>query len=134
LSAAIGSLVIHTEGPWDESVQPSEFGQILANLVSIALMSGPPAERVSGMAQSVDTVLEGTTTVAMAVGIIAEHRHLEVVEARHQLTRLARVHNVTVTAHAQAVVDAQNSSPTDLASTGFLVPPADQSAPRQSNP
>jgi hypothetical protein len=133
LSASVGSLVIHTERPWDESEQPSEFGQILANIVAIGLARGASVGRTSSVAESVDTVLEGTTIVATAIGIIAEHRHLQIVEARHLLTRLARAHGVTVTAHARAVVSAQDSSPEDLHSTGVLVPPPDLGAPRQLN-
>lgn len=59
LSVPVGSLVIHTQQPWDGSGQPSEFGQILANLVAIALSTGASAVRQSGVSKSVDTVLEG---------------------------------------------------------------------------
>jgi hypothetical protein len=129
LSAPIGSMVIHTEQPWYESAKPSEFGQILANLVAIALTSGVSSGRQTGVVDSVDTVLEGTTIVATAIGIIAEYRSLEIVEARRYLTRLARAQGVTVTAHARSVVAAQNNSPGDLAATGVFSAPADPSAP-----
>ena len=131
LSLPVGSLVIHTEQPWDGSGQPSEFGQILANLVAIALSTGASAVRHSGVSKSVDTVLEGTSVVATAIGIIAEYRGIEIVEARHFLTRLARAHGVTVTTHARAVVAAQNSSPTDPGATGVFTPPTDPAAPRR---
>jgi hypothetical protein len=131
LSVPVGSLVIHTQQPWDGSGQPSEFGQILANLVAIALSTGASAVRQSGVSESVDTVLEGTSVVATAIGIVAEYRGIGIVEARHYLTRLARAHGVTVTAHARSVVAAQNSSPTDPGKTGVFTPPADLATPRR---
>jgi hypothetical protein len=131
LSAPVGALVIHTEQPWNESGQPSEFGQILANLVAIALSTGIRGAQHTGVSDSVDTVLEGTTVVATAIGILAEYKRLEIVEARHQLTRLARAHGATVTAHARAVVAAQNSSPSDPGATGVFAPPTEPAAPRR---
>ena len=131
LSAPVGSLVIHTRQVWDESGQPSEFGQILANLVAIALINDMPTARQGGVFRSVDAVLEGTSVVATAIGIIAEYRGIEIVEARHHLTRLARAHGVTVTAHARSVVAAQNSSPADPGATGVFTPPTDPAAPRR---
>lgn len=131
LSVPVGSLVIHTQQPWDGSGQPSEFGQILANLVAIALSTGASAVRQSGVSKSVDTVLEGTSVVSTAIGIIAEYRGIGIVEARHHLTRLARAHGVTVTAHARSVVAAQNSSPTDPGATGVFTPPTDLAIPRR---
>ena len=131
LSEPVGSLIVHTQQVWDESGQPSEFGQILANLVAIALTNGMPSARQAGVSSSVDAVLEGTSVVATAVGIIAEYRGVEIVEARHHLTRLARAHGVTVTAHARSVVAAQNSSPSDPGATGVFTSPNDPGAPRR---
>lgn len=69
--------------------------------------------------------------VSTAIGIIAEYRGIGIVEARHHLTRLARAHGVTVTAHARSVVAAQNSSPTDPGATGVFTPPTDLAIPRR---
>ncbi|WP_143695260.1 GAF domain-containing protein [Williamsia sp. 1135] len=128
--AAIGSMIVHTEQPWGNRLPPGDFGQILADLTAVALSAGNSRDRRDSVAGTVDAVLEGTILVTTAVGIIAEHFALEVIHARHRLSRLARSHDVTVTEYARTVVDAQNRSPRDPGATGVFDTPPELQPPR----
>lgn len=129
LGAPLGSLVVHTDDPWGTE-RPNEFGQILADLIALALTSGLVQGRRSTAADSVGTVLRGATTIALATGILAEHFGDGVVDARLRLARLARSHGNTATARAERIVAAQNRVPSALAETGVLDPRPDLEPPR----
>lgn len=129
--AAIGSMVVHTEQPWENTLPPGDFGQILADLTAVALSTGSSRDRRGSVAGTVDAVLEGTILVTTAVGIIAEYFGIEIFHARHSLARLSRAHDITVTEHARRVVDAQNQSPHDPGATGVFDTPPDLSPPQR---
>jgi GAF domain-containing protein len=123
LGASLGALVVHTDDPWGAR-RPNELGQTLANLTAIALTTAPHAQdRRTHTGDTVETLLQGTVTIATATGIIAEVSAITPVQARLQLHRLARAHGVTVTTHAEAIVNAHNSNPRALVETGVLTRP-----------
>lgn len=122
LSAGIGSIVIHTEQPWN-SDHPSQAGQVFADLTALALSAGSGSDRVAALDETIDSVLEGTTIIATAVGMLAEARGLDLEEARLTLTRLARAHGVTATGHAKAILAAQRRYPSDPGRAGVFDPP-----------
>ncbi|TYQ09206.1 UNVERIFIED_ORG: ANTAR domain-containing protein [Gordonia westfalica J30] len=94
---------------------------MFADLTSLALSAAGGADaRQVRLEESIDSVLEGVTVTATAVGIIAEIRGVDLTEARVLLTRLARAHAVTPTTHARSIVAAQREHPRDPESTGLL--------------
>ncbi|GAC02823.1 hypothetical protein GONAM_61_00610 [Gordonia namibiensis NBRC 108229] len=116
----IGAIVVHTVDPWSYD-QPNQAGQVFADLTSLALSAAGGADaRQVRLEESIDSVLEGVTVTATAVGIIAEIRGVDLIEARVLLTRLARAHAVTPTTHARSIVAAQREHPRDPESTGLL--------------
>jgi hypothetical protein len=129
LGVPLGSVIVHTADPWGYS-RPNEFGQVLANLTAIALSSSGADGRRADTAETVDSVLQGTIAIATATGILAESLNLEVGEARLRLIRLARVHDVTATAHARAIIEAQSANPRDPGAAGVFDPPPDLVPPR----
>lgn len=122
ISAGIGSIIIHTEGPWHLE-QPNQAGQVFADLTALAMAGGAGSDRSATIDDAIDAVLEGTTVIATAVGMLAQARGLEVDQARWTLTRLARAHGVTPTAHARAIIAAQRRHPRDPAAAGVFDPP-----------
>lgn len=128
--AAIGSMIVHTEQPWANTLPPGDFGQILADLTAVALSAGSSRDRHTSVAGTVDAVLEGTILVTTAVGIVAEYFGIEIHQARHTLNRLARLHDLTVTEYARTVVEAQNRSPRDPGATGVFDTPPDLGPPQ----
>jgi hypothetical protein len=122
VGAPLGSVVIHTIGPWSDRL-PNQAGHVFADLTSLALSAGS-GEGLSGrIDDTVDDVLEGTTLVATAVGIIAQVRDSDIHEARLTLMRLARARGVTPTEHARAILDAQRRDPQNPAATGIFDSP-----------
>jgi hypothetical protein len=121
VASGIGSIIIHTEDPWNPD-QPNQAGQVFADLTALALAGGG-VDRVATIDDTIDSVLEGTTVIATAVGILAQARALEVAQARLTLTRLARAHGTTPTAHARAIIAAQRRHPRDPGSAGVFDPP-----------
>ena len=130
LGVPLGSVIVHTDEPWGLS-RPNDFGQILANLTSIALSSGGGDTRYTHTSEAVQEVLEGVIALSSATGILAEVRGLEVSDARPELMRLARAHGVTITDHARSIINAQNEFPYDPASSGAFHPPPDLTPSRQ---
>ncbi|MEV0432272.1 GAF and ANTAR domain-containing protein [Nocardia sp. NPDC050413] len=112
MTVPLGSVVVHAGEPWGPE-RPNDFGQILADLTAIALSMGTDHGRVSTTADTVAAVLDGTSVIATAVGILAEYFDLDLDAARGRLRKLARAHQITPTAQAAAVVEAQNADPTD---------------------
>lgn len=123
LGAPMGALVVHTDDPWGVA-RPSDLGQTLANLAALALSIAPRAAMRRTIADDlIESLLEGTTTVAAAIGILAQTLGGTIDEARLRLLRLARAHGVTVTAHASAIVIAHDLDPAaDLTASGLLTP------------
>ncbi|MEV0685020.1 GAF and ANTAR domain-containing protein [Nocardia sp. NPDC050378] len=112
MTVPLGSVVVHANEPWG-SERPNDFGQILADLTAVALSMGTEHGRANTTADTVAAVLDGTTAIATAVGILAEHYDLDLEAARDRLRKLARAHRTTPTAQAAAVVEAQNANPAD---------------------
>ncbi|MFF3226458.1 hypothetical protein ACFYV7_26930 [Nocardia suismassiliense] len=129
LTMPLGSVVVHLDEPWGVA-RPNDFGQILADLTAIALSTGRVEGRRVSTGETVEAVLHGTTVIAAAVGVLAEYFDLDIAAARQRLVRLARAHDVTPTAHAQAIVEAQNASPRDPGATGVLLAPPELAPPR----
>lgn len=129
LATPLGSLIVHTEDPWG-TLRPNEFGQVLADLTAIALSLGRVDGRRASTTETVQAVLHGTTVIALAIGVLAQHFGLDVDQARARLIRLARAHDVTPTQQAQAIVAAQDAYPADPARSGALHPPETPAAPR----
>ncbi|WP_378741305.1 hypothetical protein [Nocardia brasiliensis] len=132
LAVPLGALVIHTTGPWG-ATRPNELGQILADLSAVALSIADPHGRRVTTSDTIEAVLADTTTVSVAVGILAEYLDLSIDGARDRLVRLARAHNTTPTTHAKAITGAHNRHPGDPAASGLLHPPPDPSAPPNIN-
>jgi ANTAR domain-containing protein/GAF domain-containing protein len=131
LGIPLGAVVVHTDEPWG-SQRPSEFGQVLANLVGIALSIGPPEQRRASAADTiVETVLRDGTVIATATGIIAEVFGLDFDHARLRLRQLAREHGVTLTAHARAIVDTHDAGPHASATAAVFQKPPDLAPPRR---
>lgn len=124
LGARMGALVVHTDEPWG-SARPNDLGQTLANLTALALSIAPhPDIRRSTTEDLVASVLQGSATIATAIGLIAEALGGSIDQARLTLNRLARAHGVTVSAHAAAVVAAYDRDPAaDLAAHELLSTP-----------
>lgn len=128
-AAGIGSIVIHTEQPWAAD-SPNQAGQVFADLTALALSTSLGPSRGFGLDQAIDSVLEGTTIIATASGILAEARGLDPASARMELIRLARAHETTPTAHARAILAAQRRYPTSPGDAGVLDPPKMDEPPR----
>jgi hypothetical protein len=110
--------------------RPNEFGQVLANLIAIAISMAPHAgQRRADTSDTIGSLLHGTVTIATATGILAELSGAEPASARLHLHRLARAHNNTVTAHAEAIVAAHNHAPDRLRSSGLLSAPGELPPP-----
>lgn len=129
LEIPLGSLVVHTDEPWG-LLRPNDFGQILANLIAIALAGRSVNVRRDELADTIEAVLRGTVSIATATGILAECLGLDARQARLTLIRLARARDVTVTAYADSVIDAQRSDPDNFGSSGIFDPPSDLAPPR----
>ncbi|GAA5073888.1 ANTAR domain-containing protein [Nocardia iowensis] len=129
LTVPLGSVVVHVDEPWGNA-RPNDFGQILADLIAIALSTGRVEGRRASTSETVEAVLHGTTVIAAAVGVLAEYFDLNIAAARHYLVRLARAHGVTPTDHARAIVEAQNAAPQDPGAAGILHAPPDLAPPR----
>lgn len=67
--------------------------------------------------------------IASATGIIAQALGLEPGHARLALHRMARAHQSTVTAHAQAIVAAFDRDPASIGSSGLLAAPSELPEP-----
>ncbi|MFC9434725.1 GAF domain-containing protein [Nocardia sp. NPDC057030] len=130
LAMPLGSLIVHTDDPWG-TARPNEFGQTLADLTAIALSLGRIDRRRTSTIETVQAVLDGTTMIAFAIGILAQYFRMDVDHARTRLNRLARAHDTTPTAHARVIVAAQNNHPADPAKSGALHSPETPDAPRQ---
>ncbi len=123
LGSSVGTLVIHTGDPWGAQ-RPNAVGQTLANLAAIAISIAPHlSQRRGDTKDTIESVLQGTVTIATATGIVAELADLDVAAARLQLHRLARAHQATVGSYAERIVTAFNSDPERLASSGLLALP-----------
>lgn len=129
LGTSLGSMVVHTDDPWG-TARPNDFGQILANLVALALSVGATDHRRTDTVGTVNDLLQGITAIATATGIIAESLNLGVGDARLQIRRLARSHGQTTSAYALAVLAAQRAHPGDPTVTGVLQPPPDLIPPQ----
>lgn len=129
VSEGIGSIVIHTEEPWTAD-SPNQAGQVFADLTALALSSGGGGDRVDAVEASIDAVLEGTTIIATAAGMLAQARGLDIAAARLMLTRLARAHGRTPTAHARAILAAQRRHPRNPGVAGVFDPPELPAPPR----
>ena len=68
---SLGSVIVHTEEPWGQS-RPNDFGQVLANLTSIALSNGGVDTRRTHSTEAIHAVLEGVIALSSATGILAE--------------------------------------------------------------
>lgn len=111
LGTRMGALVVHTDEPWGVA-RPNDLGQTLANLTALALSIAPhAASRRRATEDLIGSLLEGTTTIAGATGVLAESLGLTIEQARLTLRRLARAHGVTVTAHAAAILAAYDRDP-----------------------
>jgi hypothetical protein len=130
LGVSLGSVIVHTDEPWGTS-RPNDFGQILANLTSIALSNGGVDTRRTHSTEAIHAVLEGVIALSTATGILAEVLSLDVADARPTLMRLARAHGYTVTEHARAIINAQNEFLRNPASSGVFHPPPDLTPQRQ---
>lgn len=130
MAVPVGSVVVHTDEPWG-ALRPNDFGQILADLVAIALSMGHVDGRRNSAAETVEAVLHGTTTISLAVGILAEYFDLDITRARERLIRLARMHDRTLTAQAAAIVAAQRAAPNNLAGIAALHEPPNLAPPRR---
>ncbi|WP_107656994.1 ANTAR domain-containing protein [Nocardia suismassiliense] len=130
LTASLGSLIVHTDDPWGTE-RPNEFGQVLADLTGIALSLGSVDGRRVSTRETAEAVLDGTKVIAVAIGILVEQLGLDVEQARLTLVRLARVHGVTPTEQARAIIAGQDAYPADPARSGALHPPADLAPPRR---
>jgi hypothetical protein len=130
LGVPLGSVIVHTDDPWGDS-RPNDFGQVLANMTSIALSCSGIDARHTHTTETVQAVLEGAIALSTATGIVAEVLGLDVGSARQRLVDLSRVHSVTVTEHARAIVGAHNAFPRDPASTGVFASPPNLAPPRQ---
>lgn len=128
LAVPIGSLVVHTDDPWGDE-RPNQFGQILADLAAVALSTGRADGRIASTADTVGMVLDGTTVIATAVGILAEYFALDIDHARSRLYQLARAHRVSPSVHAAAIVDAQARFPHDAGRSAALHLPAGLAPP-----
>jgi hypothetical protein len=135
LGTPMGALVVHTDDPWGVA-RPNDLGQILANLTALALSIAPhAATRRTITDDLIESLMEGSTTIAAAIGILAQTLGGTVDEARLRLHRLARAHGVTVTAHAAAILTAHDRSPTaDLTASGLLSAPPELSPPTRISP
>ncbi len=123
LGVAVGALVVHTEDPWGR-LRTNDFGQTLANLTALAISIAPHNnQRRTDTSETIDTLLQGTVVIATATGLIAELFGTDAAEARLQLRRLARAHEVTVTAHAAALVATHDRDPQHLKRSDLLAPP-----------
>jgi hypothetical protein len=125
LGARMGALVVHTDEPWGID-RPNDLGQTLANLAALALTIAPhPGIRRSTTEDLIASLLQGSTTIAATIGIIAETLGGTTEQARLTLNRLARAHGVTVSAHAAAILAAYDRDPSaDLTANELLsVPP-----------
>lgn len=129
LTIPLGTLVVHTDEPWGV-LRPNDFGQVLANLTAIALAGRSIEVRRDELADTIETVLRGTVSIATATGILAEYSGLEARAARLQLIRLARAREITVTAYADSVIDAHHNNPHDPGATGIFDPPPQLGPPR----
>ncbi len=134
LGTSMGALVVHTDDPWGV-VRPNDLGQTLANLTALALSIAPhAATRRITTEDLIESLLQGTSTIASAIGIVAEHLGGTAEQARLTLHRLARAHGVTVSSHAAAIVAAHDSDPTtELTATGLLIPPPALRPPTRIN-
>ncbi|TLF76747.1 GAF domain-containing protein [Nocardia cyriacigeorgica] len=128
LAVPLGSVVVHADEPWGTE-RPNDFGQVLADLIAIALSIGTLDGRVAATEETVRAVLRGTSVVSTAVGILAEYFDLDIEAARARRLHLARAHQTTPTAHAAAICAAHNSSPDDPGRSPALHPPPDITPP-----
>jgi GAF domain-containing protein len=129
LGVSLGSLVVHTDEPWG-SDRPQTFGQIMANLTAVALASAAGDSRRLDTTNTIETLLDGRVTIASAIGILSEVLDLGVEEARLALTRLARAHGSSVSAHAREVVDGHNADPLRSSVAAPWARPPDLPVPR----
>ncbi|UGT63831.1 hypothetical protein [Nocardia asteroides] len=130
LTLPLGSVVVHAADPWGNE-RPNDFGQILADLTAIALSTGRHEGRLVAVTDTIDTVLAGTAVLGTATGIIAESFDLDLDVARARLLRLARAHDRTPTAHAEAIVAAHIRAPADPAANPALRLPPGLTPPRR---
>ena len=135
LGVPMGALVVHTDDPWGVQ-RPNDLGQILANLTALALSIAPSAgTRRTTTDELIESLMEGTTTIAAAIGIVAQTLGGTVDNARIRLNRLARAHGVTVSAHAAAILAAHDDDPSaDLASSELLTGPTEPGPPTRIGP
>jgi GAF domain-containing protein len=129
LGISLGSLVVHTDEPWG-SARPQTFGQIMANLVAVALASAMTDKRRVDTTNTIQTLLEGRLVIASATGILSEMLDLDVDEARRALSRLARAHGRSVSAHARAVVGGHNENPENAGVGNVWAQPPELLPPR----
>lgn len=129
LTIPLGSLVVHTDEPWGV-LRSNDFGQILANLTAIAMAGRSIDVRRDELAATIETILRGTVSIATATGILAECLGLDARQARLTLIRLAGTRNVTVTAYANSVIDAQRNNPHDPGAGGVFDPPPELAPPQ----
>lgn len=120
LGEPLGALVVHTADPWGTK-RLSECGQMLADLAAIAISIG--AHRGSDTRATVETLLQGAVAIATATGIMAELSDIDAFHARLHLRRLARAHGVTVSDHAQALIEEYNRDPRRVQHSGLLATP-----------
>lgn len=129
LGSSIGALVVHTDDPWGVE-RPSELGVTLANLAALAISVDPHSEqRRSDTTETIEVLLRGTVAIATATGLIAELTSVDPAVARRQLQRLARAHRVTVTKHAEAIVNAHNADPSGVTRSPLLATPSSPPPP-----
>ncbi|KRE32109.1 hypothetical protein ASG82_03970 [Mycobacterium sp. Soil538] len=129
MGVSLGALVVHTDDPWGNE-RPNDFGQILANLTAIAVSTAPQGDRRrSDTWETIDTLLRGTVAIATATGIVAEQLDLEPSHARLALHRMARAHQNTVSAHAEAIVAAFDRDPSGIGASGLLAAPSELPEP-----
>lgn len=135
LGARMGALVVHTDEPWG-TARPHDLGQTLANLAALALSIAPQPDIRRGTTEDlISSVLQGSATIASAIGIVAETFGGTIDEARLTLNRLARAHGVTVSAHAAAIVSAYDRDPrADLAAHDLLTTPPQLRPPTSITP
>jgi GAF domain-containing protein len=128
LGVSVGALVVHTDEPWG-SDRPNAFGQIMANLIAVALASGVVDRRQLDTGRTIETLLEGRVAIASASGILAEVLDLDVRPARLTLNRLARAHGRSVSAHAREIVNRHNADPSRSSPAASWARPPDLLAP-----
>jgi GAF domain-containing protein len=132
LGARMGALVVHTDEPWGVA-RPNDLGQTLANLTALALSMAPqPGVRRNTTEDLIETLLDGSSTIAAVIGILAETLGSTVEQARLTLHRLARAHGVTVSKHAAAIRAAYDRDPAGNLTTHELLTTPQQLRPPTS--